>query len=347
MGAPKPWPTRWPEPEKIPPYEDEDDYDDPLEDPGYGVETDPLETPFHLPEERLSLYSVTWGVTQTCNLHCDHCYDAVGGRRADLTTEQALDVVDRLADLGISFIAFSGGEPMLRPDLFQLMARCRTLGIDIALRSNVTVITHAEAERLAAMDVRVVGVSLDGATPATHDSVRGPGAYHKTRRGVEALLAAGIRVNLEVVLRQRNVHQRLQFIALAEAWGVDELNFAMLAPRGRAAQLQDEMLSDALRKNVTAELYHASKTTTVAMTPSCTLAGDCWACIEPNITCDGWVTPCYLSPHKLFHILETEPEEMKAILQQHRLWTMHACRQRCSAPPTTVLEFSVLAQVAR
>jgi len=335
MGAPKPWPTRWPEPERVPhrvPYYEEDEYfKEPFEDPDYEIEVDPGEIPFRLPEDLLVAYSATWGITHSCNLRCDHCYDATGYRRTDLPTEKAIKVVDRLAETGISFLAFSGGEPMLRRDLYQIMEYCRVKGMDIAMRSNSTLITREKARRLAELDMQVVGVSLDGATEVSHDQVRGQGMYRKMRDGIDALLTEGIRVNLEVVLRKRNVHQALQFIALTEDWGVDEVNFAAIVPQGRASQLRDEMLSNSEWEKVTAQLCQASKSAKIAVSPSCTLLGACWACVEPDITCDGWVTPCYLSKHRLFHILETDPVQAKANLQRHRLGTMNSCGRLQSA----------------
>lgn len=341
MGAPKPWPTRWPEPELIPLYGDDDYYEEPFGDPDYDITVTPSEAPSRLPEEMLYPRSVTWGVTQFCNLRCNHCYDAVDHKRGDLTTNQALKVIDRLAEIGISLIAFSGGEPTLRRDLPHLLKHCCNMGIDIALRSNATQITREVAHRLADMGVQVVGVSLDGATESTHNLVRGQGAYQKTRAGIQALLSEGIRVNIEVVLRKQNAHQSLQFVTLAENWEVDEVNFAAIVPQGRAMQLQGELLSPATWEEITAQLYRASKTAKVVVSPSCTLLGNCYACIEPNITCDGWVTPCYLSKHKLFHVLKTDAAEVKASLRQHRLFTMNACKRMQKSHVTQTLAVSL------
>lgn len=323
MGAPRPWPTRWPEPSEIPSFEPDGE---PSENPDYDVEESPDEPPYWLPEERLVPYSVTWGVTHACNLHCTTCYDVVGYKRESLNTEEAKAVVDRLADVGISLIVFAGGEPLVRKDLFDLLAHCRTRNIGIGLRSNGVLITTAVAERLAELQLLVVGVSLDGATEETHDLIRGSGSFQRTIAGINELLAANIRVNIEVVLSRRNANECLEFVRLAEDLGVQEINFSALTNQGRAQELMSQdVLDHNLWLQLTVKLYQVSLTSQVAVSPSCALTGTCWSCVEPNITCDGWVTPCYLSKHKLFHILHTPPAKIKAILQENRHSTLNIC----------------------
>lgn len=327
MGAPRPWPTRWPEPSESPSFDPDDE---PLEDPDYDVEEplkeNPIEPPYRLPEERLVPYSVTWGVTPACNLHCTTCYDVVDYKRYSLSTAAALTVIDRLAEVGISFIVFAGGEPLVRKDLFQLMAHCQNCGIGIGLRSNGVLITTMIAHQLAELELAVVGVSLDGATAQSHDEIRNLGSFQKTIAGINELLAANIRVNIEVVLSRRNASECLRFVQLAEKLGVQEINFSALAPQGRAEQLMSQdVLDNDLWRGLTTTLYNVSLTAKVSVSPSCALTGTCWSCVEPNVTCDGWVTPCYLSKRKLFHILDTPPEEVKARLKDSRPATLNIC----------------------
>ncbi len=335
MGSPSPWPTRWPEPSDFPDFKPDDE---PLEDPDYDVEEfpseNPIEPPYRLPEERLVPYAVTWGVTHACNLHCTTCYDIVDYKRHSLNTAEALSVIDRLAAVGISFIVFAGGEPLVRNDLFQLMEHCRTRNIGIGLRSNGVFITTGVAHRLAELELAVAGVSLDGATQQSHDQIRGQGSFQKTMAGIHELLTAKIRVNIEVVLSRRNASFCLQFVELAENLGVQEINFSALAPQGRAEQLMNQdVLDHELWRELTTTLYEASLTANVAVSPSCALTGTCWSCVEPNITCDGWVTPCYLSKRKLFHILDTPPQAVKASLQENRPATLNICgRERWRKP---------------
>ncbi len=326
MGAPSPWPTRWPEPSELPDFDD----DEPIEAPDYDVEEfpeeNPIEPPYRLPEERLVPYSVTWGVTHGCNLRCTTCYDVVDYKRHSLNTADALSVIERLAKVGISFIVFAGGEPLIRNDLFQLMAHCRIHNIGIGLRSNGILITTEVARRLAELELAVAGISLDGATEQSHDAIRGSGSFQKTIAGIKELLAAERRVNIEVVLSRRNASESLQFVQLAENLGVQEINFSALALQGRAESLMSQdVLDHDLWQQLTTKLYKTSLTSKVAVSPSCALTDTCWSCVEPNITCDGWVTPCYLSKRKLFHILDTPPQEFLARLFENRPATLNIC----------------------
>jgi MoaA/NifB/PqqE/SkfB family radical SAM enzyme len=330
MGAPIPWPTRWPEPQ-VPP-----DLDDPEKEPAYDPDEEPFEQPYRLPEDHLA---VTWGVTHACNLRCSTCYDVVNDQRTSLKTAKALAVIDRLAEIGVYFIAFSGGEPLVRKDIFQLMAHCRKHQLDIGLRANGVLITTGVARQLAKLKLAVAGISLDGATAPTHDQIRGKGTFLKTIAGIKELLAADIRVNIEAVLSHRNASDSLQFVQLAEELGVQEINFSAIAPQGRAEQLMNrDMLDNPLWQELTTTLHRVSLTAKVAVSPSCALTGRCGACIEPNITCDGWVTSCYLSKSKLFHILDTPPKEIKARLRQNRLAMLNICGRTRWIQPSNSLQ---------
>src|SRR5262245_9451065 len=118
MGFPRPWPTEWPDPIRVPPPGEEEPAEAPPEE----------EVPDNFPEFRSRFFSVTWAINHPCNLRCVHCYDVTLEPRSDLKTRDALAVIDRLATAGVRFIAFSGGEPFLRKDVFQLMAHARERG---------------------------------------------------------------------------------------------------------------------------------------------------------------------------------------------------------------------------
>lgn len=148
---------------------------------------------------------------------------------------------------------------------------------------------------------------------------------------------AGIRVNIEVVLSRRNASECLDFVHLAENLGVAEINFSALAPQGRAEKLMSpDVLDHELWRELTTTLYKASATANVAVSPSCALTGTCWSCVEPNITCDGWVTPCYLSKRKLFHILDTPTQEIKTLLQENRPATLNICGRNSWRKPEKI-----------
>lgn len=340
MGFPKPWPTEWPDPEpSIDP-----DGEQPSPDPDR-VPTEPRE-PQDLPEFRRRFFSVTWAITHPCNLRCTHCYDVVPEPRRDLDTDAALRLVDRLADAGVRFIAFSGGEPFLRRDLFDVMVRARGHGMQIGARSNGTRITPPVAARLRELDAAVVGVSFDGAGRASHDAVRGEGAFDDAVAGVRALVQHGVRAQMEVVLSRRNVAEALAFIALGESIGVSEVNFSALTPRGRAVRRRDDLLDAALLAGLRDDLRAASRRARVAVTPNCAFLGPCVVNFEPHVTCDGWMTPCYLSTTQLLHVLRTPAEEIAGILHRERAAHIECCGRgawQAPEPPTGRRALAVVA----
>jgi MoaA/NifB/PqqE/SkfB family radical SAM enzyme len=300
MGFPKPYPTQWPDPADYPDIPiTPDDFppkDDPLpDDPDELGDIEPLPEYSHF-------YAVTWAVNHACNLKCTHCYDVVGYSRRDLSTQDALALIDHLWAAGVTFIAFSGGEAFLRKDLFQLMEHCVTLGMTFGARSNGTRITPEAARRLRELGIAVVGVSFDGATPETHNSVRGQGAFDEAVAGLRALRAEGIRTQMEVVLSRHNIHEALDFVALGESLDASEVNFSTMAPQGLGKQRIGDLLDYPTWRQVTETLRAASAQANLPVTPNCALTGRCVANLEPHITCDGWMTPCYLSDHKLFTV---------------------------------------------
>ncbi len=323
MGFPKPWPTEWPESE---PQKPEKQPSPPTEEPDE-------EPAYPIPELRHDFHSVTWAVVHACNLKCTHCYDVVPYHRSDLDTRRAHLVIDRLSSVGVDFVAFSGGELFIRKDLFALMSHCKELGMRFSARSNGTLIVQAAATRLRNLGISVVGISFDGATRETHDAVRGLGSFDAALSGLKCLIAEGIRVQMEVVLSRKNAHEALNFIDLGQSVEVDEVNFSTMAPRGRGLQRLDDLLDHDLWLHLTSLLRGASKGARVVVSPNCAFAGPCVANIEPHITCDGWVTPCYLSDLKLFHILETPQHLIRQQLFGERDKCQDICGRRAWTEP--------------
>jgi MoaA/NifB/PqqE/SkfB family radical SAM enzyme len=323
MGFPKPWPTQWPPPADFPDILPDPNHPNPPDEPEPD-ETDDYGERESVPEFN-HFYAVTWAVNHACNLRCTHCYDVVPYSRRDLTTDQALALIDRLAEAGVTFIAFSGGEAFLRRDLFTLMAHAASHGMNFGARSNGTRITPAAASRLRALGISVVGISFDGATPATHDVVRGAGAFDEAVAGLRALRAEGIRAQMEVVLSRHNLHEALDFIRLGEALDASEVNFSTMAPQGAAKGRMADLLDYPTWRQVTDVLREASQHAPIPVTPNCALTGRCVANLEPHITCDGWMTPCYLSDHKLFSVLDTPADQIGAYLMKTRPQFLDVC----------------------
>ena len=133
-----------------------------------------------------SPFQVVWNITRACNLRCKHCYESAGERTADeMSTEDALECIEKLADTGVVFLAFSGGEPTLRPDILGLIRSATKKGMYVAMATNGKVFSRLERVReFKKAGLKFVQISLDGANSETHDDFRGvPGAFELSRGG--------------------------------------------------------------------------------------------------------------------------------------------------------------------
>jgi len=118
-------------------------------------------------------FQVVWDVTYACNLQCKHCYATAGKPLPDeLTTEEALDAIDKFNKLGVTIISFSGGEPLVRKDILELTRYASEKGIYVAIATNGTLITEKKAKEMRKSGVSYLQISLDG-TRETHDAFRG------------------------------------------------------------------------------------------------------------------------------------------------------------------------------
>jgi len=183
---------------------------------------------------------VVWNLTRTCNLKCVHCYtDSDASKYADeLSTEQAKRVLDDLAAFHVPGVLFSGGEPLVRPDLFDLAAYAREKDLHVVASTNGTLITPAVAQRFKTLGFAYVGISLDSAIPAVHDEFRGVrGAFGRTMRGFRNCVDAGQKVGLRLTLTQHTACNLDRIFDFIEEQKIDRACFYHLCPSGRGKNL--------------------------------------------------------------------------------------------------------------
>jgi len=188
---------------------------------------------------------VVWNVTRRCNLHCAHCYSDSLDREyeGELSTAEARGVIEDLAAFGAPVILFSGGEPLLRPDLFELIGYAQEQGIRAVLSTNGTLITGELAREMEGLGLSYVGVSLDG-PEKVHDKFRGKkGAFQECLRGIRHCLEAGLRVGLRITLTQYNAEHVDYFFDLVEEEGIPRMCFYHLAYAGRGGRIVKSDLS--------------------------------------------------------------------------------------------------------
>ena len=182
---------------------------------------------------------VFWNITDRCNLSCTHCYSRSGPDRTtvgELTTSEAFGVIDDLAAMGVPLILFTGGEPLMREDLWELAHHARSRGLKMALSTNGTLITPGVARKIRECGIEYAGISLDGARAETHDRFRhSPGAFDKACSAFAACNEAGLRCGVRVTLTKENKNELGDIVDLAFALGASRFCLYWLVPAGRAS----------------------------------------------------------------------------------------------------------------
>ncbi|MWJ28966.1 heme d1 biosynthesis radical SAM protein NirJ [Halomonas sp. ZH2S] len=198
---------------------------------------------------------VIWNLIRRCNLTCKHCYTVSADIdfKGELTTAEAHAVLDDLQGFRVPALILSGGEPLMRPDIFELSRRARALGIYTGLSTNGTLITEANIEEIADVGYDYVGISIDG-LETTHDTIRQrKGAFRESMHAVKLCKAKGIKVGLRFTLTRENYEQFGDILALLDEHDIDKFYLSHLnyGGRGNRHSKQDawyQMTRDAMNR---------------------------------------------------------------------------------------------------
>ena len=178
---------------------------------------------------------VFWETTKACNLSCKHCR-AVPQRSLgpdELNTRQAFDLIDAIGKVSKPVMVLSGGEPLYRPDIFDIAGYGVESGFRMAMATNGTLIDERIAAKIADVGISRVAISLDGATPETHDRFRNmDGSHAKALRGIRLLRDEGVSVQINSTIAKHNVDELPRMLDLAMSLGADALHLFMLVPVG-------------------------------------------------------------------------------------------------------------------
>ncbi len=195
--------------------------------------------PSHKPAFDAPLY-IAWETTLLCNAHCLHCYSSSGprvDRSGELSTEEALQMIDDLADAGLLLFAFSGGEPLLRKDIFELIQRAVEKEMVVNIASNGLLINEGMSKKIAAAGVHSVTVSLDGYNAEMHDHFRQhKGLFDKTTAAITLLAKEGIRVVVSFTPTLLNYSHGRKVVELAYSLGATGVNMSEYVPAGRGTR---------------------------------------------------------------------------------------------------------------
>jgi radical SAM protein with 4Fe4S-binding SPASM domain len=188
---------------------------------------------------------VVYNCTARCNLRCLHCYSASDSARrdAELTTAQAKKLLADLVEVNAPVVLFSGGEPLLREDLFELLAEAKQLGLRTVLSTNGTLIDEPAAAKFKSAGVSYVGISIDGTEPFHNRFRQNTGAFQATIKGVRNCQKTNIRTGLRFTITKSNASQIPAVFDVAAEHGIRRLCFYHLIRSGRATKIENEILS--------------------------------------------------------------------------------------------------------
>jgi len=271
---------------------------------------------------------MSWNVTRECNMKCSHCYINATEKKLDneLTTQEAKNLMDQICQVSKPLLILSGGEPLLRSDIFELIEYGSSNGLKIGLGSNGSLIDDDVAAKLKAAGIATVSISLDSHIPAQHDEFRGVvGAWEKAVNACKALRKNNVLVQVNTTLTHENYDQIDDIMSLAEEIGVENFHLFFLVPTGRGTKLTD--ISPQKYEDMITNTFAKVSKHKLNVRPSCApqfmriakgmgldmrqwvrgcLAGLYYCRIYPN----GDVTPCPYLPIKLGNVREKSFKEI-------------------------------------
>lgn len=257
---------------------------------------------------------ISWNTTKACNINCIHCYRSAGEKQQnELNTEEGKKLITEIAKAGFKILILSGGEPLLRSDLTELIRHARSVGLRPVLGTNGTLITPEVAASLKEAGLGAAGISIDSLNPVEHDAFRGcNGAWEQTLAGIEACKGAGLPFQIHTTVSSWNQDEVLKITDLAIDIGAVAHHIFFLVPTGRGKDIEDTTLKATEYETLLGSILDKQNRVNIEIKPTCApqfmriaaqrgmkpryskgcLAGTSYCVILPN----GDVHPCPYLP---------------------------------------------------
>jgi len=206
-----------------------------------------------------ALKGVLFLVTQACNLDCHYCSLGKASVSKNFPKDFFYKIVEELGSLGVKSLLLSGGEPLLRSDLLDMISFA-SQRLKVSLSTNGTLICENEAHKLKEADVSEIAISLDGVSARTHDGLRGKGNFQRTLKGIDSLKREGLgeRINLHFCLSNRNIEEAIDLPEFAEDLGIQKITYLSMKKLGKASEVWNDLKPDRESyKEFFSELYEA------------------------------------------------------------------------------------------
>ena len=271
---------------------------------------------------------VSWNTTNACNMYCDHCYRDAGCKaEEELSTAEAKTLLEQIARAGFKIMIFSGGEPLMRPDIVELVAYAAGLGLRPVFGTNGTLITLEMAQRLKAAGAMGMGISLDSMDREKHNRFRKfPGAWEGAVQGMRNCRAAGLPFQIHTTVMEWNNHELEDLTDFAVAEGAVAHHFFFLVPTGRAKTIEAESLRAEAYEETLTRIMKKQQEVDIELKPTCApqflriaaqmglktrfrrgcLAGTAYCIISPR----GKVQPCAYLNMELGDVRQTPFDEI-------------------------------------
>jgi radical SAM protein with 4Fe4S-binding SPASM domain len=190
---------------------------------------------------------VFWNITYKCNLECRHCYMRSGpwANRPELSEEEMISVARQIVDQGVPLVVFTGGEPLVKDEFWKVAEYLSQYKRPaLSLSSNGTLITREVAGKLASMDFKYVGISIDSTDPSKHDSFRGvKGAYKRAVEGIRNTVESGIPAGVRTTISKWNYKETPRILELANKLGASRVSLYLLDTVGRGEELAEDLMT--------------------------------------------------------------------------------------------------------
>lgn len=215
---------------------------------------------------------IAWEVTRSCNLACKHCRAEAHPEPYDgeLSTSEAKKLIDSFTEVGKPLIIFTGGDPMMRKDVFELVSYARSKGLECAFAPNGTLINEENAKKIKESGISRCSISIDGPDASSHDSLRGvPGAFNASIRGIELLKKNDVPFQINTTVTKDNRNNFKQIFNLCQKLGAVAWHIFLLVPMGRAASMRDQVISAQEYEETLHWFYDFRKTTDMQLKATC------------------------------------------------------------------------------
>lgn len=216
---------------------------------------------------------IFWELTTACNLKCVHCRACPVDQRSpeDLTLQEGKELLDEIASYASPAVVLSGGEPLVRPDVFEIASYGTSKGLRMLLATNGTMVTPEIAKEVVQAGIQRVSVSIDGATALTHDSFRRiDGAFESAWNGIENFKSAGVPFQINTTVSKHNINEIPDILNLAINAGAVALHIFLLVPTGCGKEIaDDEMIDPQEYERVLNWFYDRSKDSPINLKATC------------------------------------------------------------------------------